>query len=530
MLVFALVCTGLFACDKESGDYDYLFKKDDGDLYVRYFVGGNGETWLHEIAHNFVQETGINVYLEADYDVTAEIPTILKNTHPSSGTPSASLLKTLPDVAMTQTIRWQEYVNKGYIANIDEIYDYVYTDEGNKTLKDKLLDEVSDFGLMGQTPQQGKAGDKHYWVVPWTAPSTGIAYNVNMLKSLGGRWADGSVPKTVTEFLQLLTDLKAGGKTAFAWGGDGTNMGYWNFMFMSLWASYQGYDQSFEDGKAKYGSMLDFYEFEDENGNMDSGYNAFDQAGRKIALKAIQDMIVDLNNKTWKNSISDPVSKTVYQAQNKFAFEEAAMIVTGSWVQNEIADYIEPGFSYAMMPFPAIDKGYVQSVATEIGLTQNEIRGGLFTDGSFETLTNTGKTYAVMNNTEVGDVMFVPKNAVHKEKAIKFLIYLNKQENINKSTQNNSIARPFDYQPSMTGTYTDFTKSVFNIFESANTVQIVRHSESSVFTYAAIKEWADFNEADILLQLYAKSAKELIAIAYEKASDNWYNWLEIADV
>lgn len=528
--VLALVLVfGFAGCGrgKTNSDYDYLFERDEGDLYVRYFEGGNGAEWLYEITHNFVQETGIGVYLESDNSVTSEIPTLLKNAHPSNGKPSATILNKLPDVVMTQTLKWQGYVNKGYISEIDDVYSYVYEDEDDKTLSDKLIDEAAQFGYMGQTPS---SADKHYWVVPWTSPLTGIVYNVDMLKSLGGKWADGYTPKTVTELLELVADLKAAGKTAFAWGGDGTNMGYWNFLFMSLWCSYQGYDESFEDGVAKYGDLKDFYNFVDNAGNPDSGYESFNQAGRKIALQVLRDLIVDEANSTWTNSIKDPVSKTVYEAQEKFAFGEAAMMPNGSWIQNEIDELIDENFHYAMMPVPAVDYAYVSSVASKLGLESKEIHGGLLKDGGFETASTQSPEYAVVNNTEIGDLMFIPENAVHKENAKKFLIYLNKQENVMKATESMSIARPFDYSPSEAEGLTDFTKSVFSVYENPDALQIVRTSTSNIFMYAGIKEWAENNEADILLQLYGKTANELVTTVYNNAMDNFDKWKELAEV
>jgi ABC-type glycerol-3-phosphate transport system substrate-binding protein len=528
MLINGIALAG--CVKKTSSDYDYLFKRDDGDIYIRYFKGGNDEKWLYKIADNFVSQTGIGVYLECDNEITGEIPTLLKNAHPSSGTASQSILSQLPDIAMTQTIKWQNYVNKGYIANIDDVYNYQYTDENNVTLKEKLISEAVEFGYMGQTPELAASGDKHYWVVPWTSPLTGIVYNVKMLKSLGGKWSDGHTPSTVSELIELVQALTAAGKTPFSWGGDGTNMGYWNFLFMSLWTSYQGYDTSFENRKSQLGSLKDFYNFADSEGNKDSSKEVFNQAGRKIALKILQDLIVDTANKTWKNSIKDPVSKTVYEAQDKFAFEEAAMIISGSWIKNEIAESIEEGFEYAMMPAPAVDYNYVQSVAAELGLSSTEIHGGLLSDGNFETANTVLAKYATINNTEIGDVMFIPENAVHKENAVKFLQYINSQSSVNIATETMGIARPFNYSPSNLQNTDSFTKSVFNIYETKNAVQVIRMSKSNIFTYAGIKEWADFNEADILLQLYNKSATQLIQEVYNKAEDNWLNWLEMAEV
>ena len=519
----------------EPKDYSHLLTREDGDLYVRYFKGGNGEEWLYPIADAFEKETGIKVYLECDDDITTNIPTILEGAHPTSGSPGQSMLKRLPDVCMTQTLKWQEYVNKGWFANIDEVYSYQYEDEGNVTLKEKLIEGADKFGYMGQTPDDALEGNKHYWAVPWTSPLTGIVYNVDMLKSLGGKWANGYVPATVTELMELIDDLNDEGITPFSWGGDGNGMGYWNFMFMSFWASYQGYDVSYNNGHAKYGSMMDFYNFVDDQGNMDGGFNSFDQAGRKIALKVIQDLIVDTSSANkkdwaWTNSISHPVSKTAQEAQDKFAFGEAAMIPTGSWIKNEIEEVVEEleeegePLHYALMPTPAVDLAYVQKVAGALGLNAQEIHGGLLADGTFETAENTG-TYAQINNTEIGDLIFVPQNAVKKADAIKFLQFMNKQEWVESATVDMGIARPFKYSPSALSGHSDFTKSVFAVYENENAVNVIRKSESSIFAYATIKEWAERNESDILLQLDAKTAAGLIEEVLLNASDNWNNWL-----
>jgi hypothetical protein len=90
------------------------------------------------------------------------------------------------------------------------------------------------------------------------------------------------------------------------------------------------------------------------------------------------------------------------------------------------------------------------------------------------------------------------------------------------------IARPFNYKPSECEINDNFTKSVFNIYEKENAVQFIRISQSSIFTYASVKEYAEHNEADILLQLNSKSITQLCQGLYENAEDNWGTWFERA--
>lgn len=537
MATIGLSATGCGPIDDEvPAEYGHLFERNEGDLYVRYFKGGNGDEWLWKIADDFVKETGIGVYLKSDDDATQEMRAILQTAHPTSGTPSASILSRLPDVVMTQTERWQDFVNRDYIRELDEVYNYVYEDEeGKPTLKDKLLDSVANFGYKGQTPDDAAAGDKHYWVVPWTLPMTGIIYNVNMLKSLGGKWANGYTPATATELLELVDDLAAAGKTAFSWGGSGTNMGYWNFLFMSLWTSYQGYKTGYEGGRGKYGPIQDFYDFANDAGVPDTSYGVFEQAGRKIALKLIQDLLAVTdsdgkptrggNNGGWKNSIKGPVEKTAYEAQDAFAFEQAAMIPSGGWIKNEIKESVEEGFEYALMPTPAVDLAYVQKVAEQLNLTEREIHGGLLENGSFETESTQNPEYAQINNTEVGDLIYIPRNAVRQEEAVKFLQFLNRKENVEHATRVMGIARPFKYKPSETGEASYFTKSVFSVYETPNAIQFVRVSEHNMFTYASLKEWGVTNDSDIYLNLINKTALELINDNAQNARDNWNTWI-----
>ena len=132
-----------------------------------------------------------------------------------------------------------------------------------------------------------------------------------------------------------------------------------------------------------------------------------------------------------------------------------------------------------------------KSVASDLALESREIHGSLLTDGSFETAETVNPDYAVINNTEIGDLIFIPQNAVHLDDAKKFLIYLNRHQNVLHATEKMFIARPFRYTPSEVENLTDFTKSVFSVYENPDAVQIVRTANSNIFIYAGIKELAD---------------------------------------
>ncbi|GHU98995.1 carbohydrate ABC transporter, N-acetylglucosamine/diacetylchitobiose-binding protein [Clostridia bacterium] len=433
----------------------------NGNLQIGYYAGGAGTVWIKDLATAFYKETGVRVYLNGDAQMTEKTATLLE-----SG-------RNLPDLVFVLYTNWQDYVRKGQLEPLDTIYDGTFDGLGisskydGKTLSQSLVPEFENYGYMGKTVLTPEA-EKHYYVMPWTAPVTGFVYNADMLASVGYN----EPPKTEAELKDLCAKLNDIGKAPFAWGGFGMDIGYWDFPVITWWAQHSGIN-----------AWKSFYEFESAD--------VFNDPGREQALRLFQDLLVD-GSGNWKNSMTNPGGKNHIDAERDFVSGNAAMIPTGSWIENEIRGFIRDGFKMRMMRTPAIE-------------------GAVETD---------------VCNTEAGDFAAIPSGAEHKDWAKAFLAFMNRPENVEKFTQTTGMPRPFQYQPSKLAGITEFQKSCFQLYE--NSSNMWRNSKSPIFTYVGTREWAQYGNNTIYGKLangsQKKSPQELNKEMYDYAAGNWDVW------
>ena len=130
-------------------------------------------------------------------------------------------------------------------------------------------------------------------------------------------------------------------------------------------------------------------------------------------------------------------------------YAEAAMCFAGSWLENEMKDFMPENFNMVMMETPVVDDAYLEILGLD-GITVDQDK--------------------VINNANAGDVMFIPAKATNKELAKEFLAFLCSEEMLIEFTEFTGMMRPFEYNP-LTSTYKDpakeyseFTQSCFNLY------------------------------------------------------------------
>ena len=431
----------------------------NGELTIRYYGGGCGEEWIAQMAAEFEEEAGVTVHLKKDNKMTENASTLLE-----SG-------RDLPDLMFCLYTNWQAFVQKGWLEPMDEIYDGTLdsatgisaTYDGKK-LTETMVPEFVNYGLMKENIQ----AEEHYYVMPWTAPVTGLVYNVKLLEQVGY----SEPPKTEAELKDLCNKLNAAGITPFAWGGYGMEMGYWDFPTLTWWAQYSGVE-----------TWEAFYEFENAEVFLDQG--------RVEALRLFQELIVDESG-NWKNSISSPAGRDHMDAQRAFVKGEAAMMPTGSWIENEVGDFIADDFEMRMMYVPAIEGAKETNVV----------------------------------NTEAGDFACIPKGAANKENAKAFLAFMNRPEQVEKFTVTTGVPRPFQYQPTKLEGITDFQRSCFEMFENGSCMY--RVSTSPIFTYVGVREWNPYGKQTVYGMLAGQNKLDPETVnrqMYEDADAQWDNWV-----
>lgn len=402
--VLALSTFGLAGCGKKG--------PEEGVLSIRYHIGGFGEAWL---------ESARTKFLAANPDVK-DIVLDGQDVHLRENVGMYIKSGDSPDIVMTQNMAWAQLVLEGYIEPLDDVYaTEVQTSEGKRTIYDYLDDDFADYGMMQRIAGQG---DMHAWVLPWSILTCSIAYNVDYLESTprastGGNWT--AAPATVDELYEYVADVnrRNDGVVPFAWGGDGLN--WMLFPAYVWWAQLQGVDESKIDGQ---GSYYDFWEFQSPE--------VYKQDGISQSLDIIRNLLVD-GNGNWKNSLDRPDGLSTLDVETAFYDGKAAMCFAGSWLENEMGGYPrKDNFEMRMMRTPKADPD-----------------------------DNT-----LINNANAGDIMLIPKNALNKDIAKRFLTFLCSEEMLVEFSDFTGMMRPFEYDPTelSTKTYSGFAESCFDLY------------------------------------------------------------------
>lgn len=467
------VCTLFAGCDRSNSGAG-----ENGTLKITYYKGGTGSEWLEELAAEFEEATKIKVELTADAKATENAKTLLESN------------RDLPDLMFILYTNWHEYVQKGWLADMDDLFDGtfsydvndikitskydvgntgVYAESGAKTdltLKDIMTSDFVDYGKMA--PKRGD--DEHYYVMPWTSPCTGIVYNVDILESVGYE----QPPKTEAQLKDLCQKLVAKGIAPFSWGGQ--EMGYWSFPVLTWWAQSSGVD-----------TWENFYQFESPE--------VFNDPGRTNALRLWQDLIVDPDDGSIINSVDKPMGRDHMSAQTQFVAGKAAMTPTGSWIETEVGEFTKPGFRMKMMATPIIEGA---------------------------------KSDEQILNTSAGDFACIPKNAKNVDAAKAFLAYMNRPEWVERFTKITGVPRAFNYKPSTIEGTSEFAQSCFELFE--NSTLMYRVSNSPLYVYANVSEWPKYgdNVFGNLMTETKVTPEWIVNDMYEYAKKQWSTWEKLS--
>lgn len=293
IIVFFMCITVLLGCFGCGGG-------SDAALNIMLFEGGFGTKWLDNIVDEYEKETGkkVKVVPESIRDkISAEF---------SKRTNQQQYDLYFFDSSLSYYYATTEYIIPGVKNLLTDITDvYNYTPKGeSRSIKDKMFPFMSDYYNVN-----GK-----YYYINWAICSYGITYNTALI-------SDANIPVTTNELIKLSGDLSKDGMKAFIFSG---KENYWNQMFYTWWAQYNGvktFDEFFE-------------------GKVGNNYSVeiFRQLGRLKSYEVLEDLLLYTNNKIVENSASSEFRT----AQNNFLEGTyAAMMVNGAWIENESLEYFE---------------------------------------------------------------------------------------------------------------------------------------------------------------------------------------------
>lgn len=391
----SIVC--LTACGKDD---EPAFTEDGAAiLKIAFAECGYGRDFLlqWEKAYN---EANPNERIKLDLDGDAQMTQNIINRITTG--------KNLPDLVMVLGTSWQLWAAKGYVLEIDDVYQAdAGLGDGTK-MKDFIDPNIANFGLVND----------HYYAVPWSVGTTGLVYNKGMFEEWG--W---EVPETVDELIALCAQINSdtgGTIKPFAWS-TGTAE-YWSFVTLNWWAQYEG--------AAKFKEFWDF-----------KSPDVFKQEGRLKALEVFEQLICgkDADGIPTGEAINSITNAKFMESQLDFVQGRAAMIPNGVWLEIEMRNNLPEGFKMAMMPTPAIE--------------------GAKTDAN-------GKVLSVNVNSS-GDFILIPRKAKNTDLAKKFLKFINTKQGCEIFTRATGSIRPFQYKPSQVGGLTEFALDAAIQWENA---------------------------------------------------------------
>lgn len=487
----------------------------DNTFVVSYYNGGYGSEWLKQAADSFGAQKGIKVRLvaEADYDCGASVKL-------TSG-------KNLPDLYIASSGTWREWVTKDYLEDLTDVYEaytsvtdsslkgYSSENGGQIKIKDYLDQRFIDYPYM---QKRMGTGDFKPWVLQWSVQPCGFAYNTDILYATvhndkngkidgvntGAKW--NRFPEKVSELITYFLDIDDN-NAANTYGGNKIQLGWSGVqadtlfgMIRTWWAQSQGVNTSNYEGE---GTFFDFFNY----GNTTDGKTekqtfsskVFEQTGLVKAYETLQSIIVDTENKTYKNSDSQVQGMRSTDAQAAFIKGNYAVIPASSWLEYEERDFLDT------------DKD-----------GKNDINFVYHPIVSLDDYSGTQYTYC-----KIGDIMFVPSKAKNKELAKEFLVYLSSEENNMTFSKITGSVKPFQYNPIAKApdhNWTVYTKSVFETFYEDTTELIYNYPKNTekdlvsvLYRYHAYDFIAETSVSTWLQSMKTKTAAEVAAYVRSSA-------------
>lgn len=208
-------------------------------------------------------------------------------------------------------------VEAGKLELQDDLWDREVPDGNGKTVKELAIPGIYEGAL--------RYFNKSY-NLPNVSSSGGLFFNKKLFEKNG--WNQN--PRTWDEFVQLLADIKAAGIIPLTYPGQ-----------------YTGYlDNGF--GFAK------MFELAEQNGTLDTFQKNYETYAlpQYLAPETVEvwKRIYELGKKGYFPDGVAALSHT--QSQMQMLQGQAAMVITGDWVQNEMKDSVPPDFEWGYMAVP----------------------------------------------------------------------------------------------------------------------------------------------------------------------------------
>lgn len=477
--VLAAGCQNVDIDDPDRFDEDVDSTKTQ--IYVGYFNGGLGLTWLTKAKEKFEA-------LYPQYQIMIDTG---KDEYGSEILVS-NMKTNRQDMYILDSSDYYKFIDKGMLADLTEAITTPLTEFGeDKTIESKMNESLKAFY---------KTNDGKYYASPYYQSYHQIVYDVDLFdqynlwfkdgggfvesasdtKSAGqdgklGTWDDG-LPVTYSDFFLMMDRMVARGITPMTWTGAYADAYLPNFI-ISLIADYEGEDFATNfsyDGQTKIISNRDFAESPEKTFTLNpadietvnvtpdnfSDY-MHSTVGKYFAVKFAKDVASNSLYRTYNYAESHTAVQRSYLMSNMEGVDKPiAMLIEGGWWMNEASSVFDEMATYnekyamdsrrfGVMPLPKAD------------------------DGS----SAPGHTVAPFS----GDSAILVSNfSANKEGAILFYRYLHTDEAMQIFTKNSGVLRPYDYD--LAEIYNEVPFFVQNVIDaSKDTTFIYRVATGDTF-------------------------------------------------
>ena len=346
----------------------------------------------------------VNIKCIFNYQINEEI---------SARLDTGTNLSDLYSIRDLNTIR--DYYILGKVRDLNDVYDQEI--ENGKTLRQLMDPEAVEYCEY----------NGHQLCVPEYTNVNGFVYNKKLFDQY--HW---EVPETTEQMVTLANKILADTNKQvrpFIFCGNDAD-GYIYYLLNSINASYKG-----------LANMKEFLKFESPE-----NFNPVNNVGKLHALECLQQWFLedDGHPYVYRGSLG---LKSI-PAQQALINGEAAMMLNGSWFENEMSSFLDENDDIAMMRVPEYSEG---------GEVQHE--AGYTTSGGKKLL-----------QCEYTANYFIPTGAANQADAIDFLKFINRSDMCELYTKTCNSIRPFAYEKNpnaaVYSNMSNFGKSVLNIADT----------------------------------------------------------------
>lgn len=387
-------------------------------------------------------------------------------------------------------------------TGVSDIYSYPYGNVMKTWIAEGWMEDLSalcqEETIDGRTMMESMTGnaaksvslENKVYAIPEYTNVTGFVYNMDLFEQYG--W---EVPQTTYELEQLCQRILAdtNGKVApITWCKEAD--GYLYFAVENWITQYEGVKNM--DKFHEYSSIETYAVEDNEHGSVGTA--------KGLALENLVKFFLPMKEGGYAYDESRTTNNT--DAQCKIIEGSAAMMLNGSWFENEMQLYLQDE-NIGLFAIPEM----------------SDAVGTLLRSSTFESTDNKRVLSA-----DYGAYYFIPTMAPNKEDAKDFLLYLSSEEACALYTQYSNAVRPFIYDTSesseLYGKVGSFGKTILSIADKFEIYSAASQSELALKGKGGLWPRGTRVESEIAAVGSSKNPKDYLDKDYLFVKNNWSDW------